>query len=232
MSWAKLDDGFYDHPKVLGASLEAVGLFCRSLSYCSRHATDGHVTLAVCTWLANDSVTAQRLAEELVTLKLWERNGDGYVIHDFLVYNPSSKALERQRNLTKLRVRALRERNAVTEPLPSGTRNAHVPGRDGTGTGRVLNKSSKRKPGGFGLTPERYQAAIEGGLAPTAIEREWSKFSDHTFKTARKDWDATWRNWAREAADRQSRVQPVGNPKTAGNLAAVAAFVSSSREDV
>ena len=35
MPWARLDDGFYDHPKILDVSLAAAGLFSIGLSYCS-----------------------------------------------------------------------------------------------------------------------------------------------------------------------------------------------------
>ena len=32
-------------------------------------------------------------------------------------------------------------------------------------------------------------------------DAETEKFRDHTFGTARSDWDGTWRNWIRKAAE-------------------------------
>jgi hypothetical protein len=66
---------------------------------------------------------------------------------------------------------------------------------------------------------------------PGAIEVEWAKMLDH-FRGHGKpiaDLDATWRNWCRRAVEIMRRDlvgrRPHVNPKTAGNPAAVAAFV-------
>jgi hypothetical protein len=43
MAWAKLDDRFHRHRKVDDLSLEAIGLWTKSLSYCADYLTDGFV---------------------------------------------------------------------------------------------------------------------------------------------------------------------------------------------
>jgi hypothetical protein len=43
MSWAKLDDRFWMHPKVTAIGNEGAGTFARLLSYCSCYLTDGLV---------------------------------------------------------------------------------------------------------------------------------------------------------------------------------------------
>jgi uncharacterized protein YdaU (DUF1376 family) len=51
------------------------------------------------------------------------------------------------------------------------------------------------------------------------LEHELAKFRDNTFRTARSDWDATFRNWIREASDRwKARNAPrvAGAPATIG----------------
>ena len=35
MPWARLDDKFHDHPKIVEVSLAAAGLYAIGLSYCS-----------------------------------------------------------------------------------------------------------------------------------------------------------------------------------------------------
>ena len=44
MTWFKVDDGFYDHPKVIDLPLAAVGLWALAGAYCARHLTDGVIT--------------------------------------------------------------------------------------------------------------------------------------------------------------------------------------------
>src|SRR5689334_16767075 len=107
MPWARLDDGFYDHPKLdhLGndvqelrpivkslnsealVRLAAIGLWARAISYCSRHLTDGHVPASKLAKLDGST----ELADHLVTVGLFERTPTGYLVHDFLDYNPSRK---------------------------------------------------------------------------------------------------------------------------------------------
>lgn len=43
MTWFKLDDGFYDHPKVADLPNAAVGLWVKAAVWCSKHLTDGVV---------------------------------------------------------------------------------------------------------------------------------------------------------------------------------------------
>ena len=128
MSWAKLDDGFYDHPKLLQISLEAAGLFCFALSYSSRHSTDGHLTHDAVRMLSRGN---DALASRLVVVGLFDATKTGAVIHDFLTYNPSSSEVAKRRKGQRIRVRNHRARSAVSNALPSETCNALL--RDGTG---------------------------------------------------------------------------------------------------
>lgn len=87
MSWAKIDDRFHSHRKVRQAGLEATGLFARALSYAAAEASDGHIEDA---WVEEAAgKRAGKLAALLVEAGLWERNGTGFFIHDWLAYNPS-----------------------------------------------------------------------------------------------------------------------------------------------
>ncbi|KKL89691.1 hypothetical protein LCGC14_1912240, partial [marine sediment metagenome] len=44
---------------------------------------------------------AIKLAARLIEVGLWERNGTGYAIHDYLDYNPSKKELEARREIKR-----------------------------------------------------------------------------------------------------------------------------------
>jgi hypothetical protein len=96
MPWVKLDDSFYSHPKVVAAGVEAVGLYVMALTYCSHHLTDGHVPAG---WVKEKvGGRARKLAGALVEHSLWEQNGSGWLIHDYLDFNPArASILEKRR---------------------------------------------------------------------------------------------------------------------------------------
>jgi len=86
--WAKLDDQFSDHPKVVAAGPLAGWLAVCGLCYASRYLTDGYIPLAQVRKLA-DLDNAAELTDRLVAAGLWEAIEGGYMIHDYLEYNPS-----------------------------------------------------------------------------------------------------------------------------------------------
>ena len=88
MTWTKIDDQFYDHPKVVAAGPLGIALFVCGLSYCSRHLTDGFISVVQVRRLI-DIDNPGDVAERLVSVGLWERRDGGYQVHDYLEYNPS-----------------------------------------------------------------------------------------------------------------------------------------------
>jgi 5-methylcytosine-specific restriction endonuclease McrA len=99
MPWFKVDDGFYDHPKVTAlrktaAGRQALGLWLCAGAYSSRHLLDGRVPHA-CVRLFGFT---PKTAKELVTAGLWHEEGDSYFFIDWADYNP-----------TKAQIRANRE---------------------------------------------------------------------------------------------------------------------------
>ena len=106
MSWIKLSDTFSGHRKVLAAGPEAMWLHIEGLCYCAQQETDGAILEAALVRLTQFSKPkARKLAARLVDAGLWEVNGTGWKVHDYLEYNPSKKSLEEKR-------RAARERMA------------------------------------------------------------------------------------------------------------------------
>lgn len=95
MPWARLDDGFHDHPKVDGLSLAAVGLYTLCLTWAHRHRKTavlvGHISEARVRKVAGTQ--GRKLADELVVAGLWEIESGlgGYVIHDFTDYLPKDR---------------------------------------------------------------------------------------------------------------------------------------------
>lgn len=115
--WARLDDDFCDHPKVVAVGNAAAGLFARLVSYCARHLTDGHVPEAIAMMYAG--ADGQGLVERLVVEGLVQRsacnpvtNRSGYLLPGYLDRNPSADEVRRERARRAANVAAHRAKKA------------------------------------------------------------------------------------------------------------------------
>jgi hypothetical protein len=61
-------------------------------------------------------------------------------------------------------------------------------------------RPSKRCPADWEPKPETTVTLVGEGHSPDRMRAEIRKFRDYTFAAAKTDWDATWRNWVRNAA--------------------------------
>jgi hypothetical protein len=110
MPWVRLDDEFAQHPKVVSLPYRGRWLHIAALCYSNRMLTDGFVPLAMlaslCPHEQDDPIgeDAYHLAEQLVSVGLWEDGEGGYVIHDYHHYQPSKREVMEARK----RLRAAR----------------------------------------------------------------------------------------------------------------------------
>lgn len=93
MTWIKLDHAFSENPKVIGLSGNAVRLDIFAMCYAARNETDGKVPATALAALRGKP----KDAEELIAAGRWHKNGTGWIIHDYLKYNPSAKQMEERR---------------------------------------------------------------------------------------------------------------------------------------
>ncbi|WP_370944045.1 hypothetical protein AB5J62_33730 [Amycolatopsis sp. cg5] len=114
MSWFKVDDGFYDHPKVFDASDCTVALWTRAGSWSARNLTDGFVPSNLPVRLCGDPDTAIR---ELVERGLWSRIRGGYKFHDWTDYQPTRADVEAERE--RWRRNKARQRKARSPDIVS-----------------------------------------------------------------------------------------------------------------
>lgn len=94
MPWLKVDDSFYDHPKVFDAPDCALALWVRAGTWSARNLQDGFVPTGLPARLCDDPDTA---VGELLRRGLWERAKDGYRFHDWADYQPSAEAVRELR---------------------------------------------------------------------------------------------------------------------------------------
>lgn len=100
MPWAYLDDHFDEHPKVARAGPEAAWLFVRGLLYCRRNLTGGVIAGSTALELAGNK---RRSIERLITVRLWEQDGDDFRVHDYEQWNHSEKKVRQARDAARKR---------------------------------------------------------------------------------------------------------------------------------
>jgi hypothetical protein len=93
MAWARIDDGFDDHPKVLslGNNLVAIGLWTVALTYACRNAKTAKRPGLVPREFLGRYGADDGIAMALAMAKLWEPCDEGWIIHDFETYLPAAK---------------------------------------------------------------------------------------------------------------------------------------------
>lgn len=117
MSWIRIEDKFCSHPKLMQGGALAICLQIRALCYAGQHLTDGLIPSGALTTMTADFCELDLLGhpshpegatnaggiewgDRMVELGLWDVHEHGWMIHDYLDYNPSRKdqeALQRLR---------------------------------------------------------------------------------------------------------------------------------------
>jgi hypothetical protein len=143
MSWFRVDDQVTFHPKTLKVGNSALGAWLRLGTYCAAQLTDGFVPGEIARMIAS-----KRELDALESASMIHADGDGYVIHDYLEYQPSKQDIKDNRADTKERVKRYRnaKRNAVTTTVS----NANVlEGRGGDKGSSSSVSGSERAPAWF-----------------------------------------------------------------------------------
>lgn len=104
MTWFKVDDGLYSHPKWLATSTAGRALWVTAGSWCASQLTDGFVPRHVLPLVGG----RPRDAAELVTVGLWLVEGDGWRFHGWLEFQPSREKVEGDRAAARDRMAAAR----------------------------------------------------------------------------------------------------------------------------
>ncbi len=113
MPWVRFDESFADHPKVERVGPLAAWLHVAAICYCSRHLTDGRIPKAKAVRLADIPDPADHVSA-LVSEGMWAADGDDYVIHDYLDYQPSRESVLAERSAA--RDRMAKKRSAARSP--------------------------------------------------------------------------------------------------------------------
>jgi len=156
MPWVKIDDHFPQNPKIAKAGPLAIAMQVAGLCYCNRELTDGFIPRAIARTLldweierddgeiwsfavssggGSDYLSCGWVIDLLVESEMWDIVDGGYLIHDYLEFQPSREQVLAERNATAKRVSDWRERrkqdnkqgsNGVTNAITNGSGNEPV----------------------------------------------------------------------------------------------------------
>ena len=161
MSFAQFHDGFYRNPKVRAVEPAAAWMWTASIGYANENLTDGFIPKAALHDLAViDAKPRVKLVEQLVAERLWEPCEGGWMIHDFLMWNPSKAAVLARRAANLARVNKHRD-NAATH----GDGNARVM-RYNERTQRVSNPPPNASVPNASSEDNSPSGSAEGATAP------------------------------------------------------------------
>lgn len=94
MTWGKVDDKLWGHPKWMAATGPARGLWITALSWCMSQETDGFVPRHALVFLGGTT----RHAVSLVAAGLWEASEGGWTFHDWAEYQPDAASMRAKRD--------------------------------------------------------------------------------------------------------------------------------------
>ena len=102
----RVDDGFGQHPKTVGLSLEAVGLWTLAGAWAMRYLTDGHIPTEVLRGMCK----RPKVITELVTRNLLLPTDTGWQFVDWHQYQRSRAQVEAERERSRKRLADYRQR--------------------------------------------------------------------------------------------------------------------------
>jgi hypothetical protein len=182
MTYALLDDGFYDHPSFVGVPNDLIGAWAKGLAYCCRHLTDGAIPerVALSFFDADCGVNggADIRVSCLISVGLWAReNGSIYHV-GYLEHNQSKREVLARRKSASDRKNAWKK---VKAERVAGTRSRNVPGtREGHDPGTLPNP----------IQSNPIQSNPNTPLPPASEETKTEPSSYDLGKTA---WAESWR---------------------------------------
>lgn len=109
MPWVRLDDRFPSHRKVALLSDRAFRLHVSALCWASENLTEGKIMDRELPVIARIR-GVKTSAKELETAGLWDRVEAGWMIHDYLEYNPDRAKVQAEREANAARQQAWRDR--------------------------------------------------------------------------------------------------------------------------
>lgn len=182
MPWVRFEDKFPIHRKVWPLDDATYRLYTEAVFWCARETTDGRIIQADLGSVSKRAST--RRAAVLVERGLWHAAGyecpspncptsgeDGWVIHDYLEYQPTKVKVKADLAAKAERTRQWRERKAGKKPPGDASPPDHETGTypDGDASPSPPRPAPK---GRVGTTSPRPSPAANGGVAAAGADAQ------------------------------------------------------------
>ena len=132
MPWFKVDDGFYDHPKVENLPMAARGLWLTCGVWCAKHLTDGVISAKRVRALGGTPAQIKALIKNGLWVEIRGDSGSKcYAFHDWFDMQPSRDQIYEKREIERQKKR--KQRTNQTPKNPSTSRFAEMSPRDTEG---------------------------------------------------------------------------------------------------
>lgn len=114
MPWFKVDDSFYDHPKLIEVPNAAVGLWTKAGSWCARHLTDGVIPATKVKALGGTKSQTNALVSSGLWLPIDTPTGaKAFAFCNWNEYQPTKESVEKERAEAAQRKRKSRQRKGA-----------------------------------------------------------------------------------------------------------------------
>lgn len=191
MAWVKVDDKFSSGPKVKRAAAVLGGSFPRrrvlsvwleALSYCNLHTTNGFIPDYEIATFEDENPTAviEAMAvgdRDLKPIMIREKKRNGWMVYNYLKYQPSREMLEEKQDKERERKAAFRAR--VSQKCPNGTKpdgakasDLPEPNRTEPARTEPKNERSRASADDFAVCWAAYPRKIGKGAALRAWEKQ------------------------------------------------------------
>lgn len=193
-SWIRLATGFARHPKGLAAGPTGRHLFIVGLCWCGEYDTDGRIPGNALVTLAGDAGIpideCGQWADKLVDCGLWEREPDGWQVHDWGQWQTTTEEREVKLNGNKERQARWRERQRAARNQSSEDVTRYEPVSNGHVTAPESESESKEE------AEESLSLLVPLGGPPSAAE------TDRSSRTTNMDQRITdtFRAWLKQQA--------------------------------
>lgn len=115
MPFARLETGFFRHPKGGAAGLHGRALYMSGLCFCAEQLTDGRIPKGSVPIVAAEAGVKPSVADTLVEVGLWHDRGDHYAVNDYFERgNPTREKVLKERDAARTRQERLRASRPVS----------------------------------------------------------------------------------------------------------------------
>lgn len=235
MPWVKLDSSRATHRKLRSAGFAARGLDEAAMCQVCEDGTDGFLSDSALSMLAaaHGEKRVSRLVDILCSPEVnrWEHTAGGYLVHDYLVYNPSKaewdalvakkSAAGSKGGKAKALAHAVADAKAhglandVAKPLAVSFRSVSTSVDESTSGPKKKGANRTGMPKDFAVSDEMRAQALKA-VPGLDVDHETSKFQLHAEANGSKyvNWKSAWLNWMLNAPRMGGKIDAIPVTKT------------------